>query len=153
VVGIVAAAIALGAYLWWRRRQARAGAATEWHAQLSRAYVNARAARDLLHDEAGEPIEPDRLASMRHQADAAAAELIRLASAAPDITARTQTQTAAQALGAYTTAIDSEQLLRTQTPPASEDALADANVIRRARADELDNALTSLGELEEPSED
>jgi hypothetical protein len=146
-------AIAVGAYVWWRRRQARARAATAWHAQLSNACVNAKAARDLLHNEAGEPIAADRLAVLRRQADAAAAEFNRLATSAPDINARTQTETTERALRGYMTAIDAEQLLRTQTPPASEDALADANVTRRARADELDNAMTSLEELQRPTED
>jgi hypothetical protein len=139
--------------LWWRRRQTRARAAAAWQAELSTAIVNATAARDLLQNEAGEPIEAGRLESLRHQAEAAAAEISRLAASAADDTARTHTQTAEQALRSYITAIDSEQLLRTQTPPASEDALADANVTRRGRADELDNALARLDELQEPTED
>ena len=44
-------------------------------------------------------------------------------------------------------AIDAEQLLRTQTPAASADALADANVTRRIRAEALDEAIPGLEAL------
>ena len=58
------------------------------------------------------------------------------------------TDAAEKALRGYTLAIDGEQLLRTQSPAASEDALADANVTRRARGDEFDRALTALETLQ-----
>jgi hypothetical protein len=148
----VVVALAVGGYLWWRRRQAHTRAAAAWHAQLAGAAANAKATRDLLHEEAGEPIEADRLESLRQQANAAADELGRLGAAAPDDTARTRTQSTEQALRSYMTAVDSEQLIRTQTPPASEDALADANVTRRARADELDTAIAGLDELQQSTE-
>ena len=45
-------------------------------------------------------------------------------------------------------AIESEQLLHRQA--ATEDALADANVVRRARATELDQALDALDQLITP---
>jgi hypothetical protein len=149
VVAIVILALALGGYLWWwRRRQQQARAAEAWRAELATTTVDVTTARDLLHDAAGESIEPARLESLRHQADAAAAGLGRLAATAPDDDARSRTSAAEQALRNYVVAIDAEQLLRTQTPPASDDALADANVTRRARGDALDEALTGVQALD-----
>jgi hypothetical protein len=148
VVAIVVLALALGGYFWWRRRQQQARAAEAWRAELATTTADVTAARDLLHDAAGESIEPTRLESLRHQADAAAAGLGRLAANAPDDEARSATSAAEQALRNYVVAVDAEQLLRTRTPPASADALADANVTRRARGDALEEALTGLQTLQ-----
>jgi hypothetical protein len=144
VVAIAILALALGGYFWWRRRQQQARAADAWRVELATTTSDVTAARDLLHDAAGGPIAPDRLESLRHQADTAAAGLARLGATAPDDDARARTGAAEQALRTYVVAIDAEQLLHTQTPPASDDALADANVTRRTRAAALDEALSGL---------
>jgi hypothetical protein len=137
--------------LWWRRRQKLAAVAAAWHNELAATRDQVKSTRDLLHDAAGTTIGPDRLESLRHQADAAAIALAHLSTTAPDDDKRTRTDATEHALRSYVVAIDAEQLLRTQTPPASEDTLADANVTRRARADALDQAIARLEALDQPT--
>ena len=145
---LLIAALALVAYLLWKRRRQLALAAELWRDELATTIAAAKTAGDQLRDAAGGPIDPDRLESLRHEADAVAAALARLSTSAPDDNARVLTDAAEKALRGYTLAIDGEQLLRTQSPAASEDALADANVTRRARGDEFDRALTALETLQ-----
>jgi hypothetical protein len=147
---VVAAALAGGVYLFVRRRRAAARAMTAWRTQLADTNRDLKTARDLLEDAATGPIEPSRLESLRHQADAAAAALGHLRETAPDDVARTHTENAEQALRSFIVAVDAEQLLRDSVPPASEDALADANVTRRSRAAALDDAISKLDELIQP---
>jgi hypothetical protein len=150
LAAIVVAALGIGGYLWWRRRQKAAAAAAAWHTELVTTRDEVKSTRDLLHDAAGMTIEPNRLQSLRYQADAAAGALGHLSATAPDDEKKSQTEAAEQALRGYAMAIDAEQLLRTQTPPASEDALADANVTRRARGETLDHAVAALEAIDQP---
>jgi hypothetical protein len=89
---------------------------------------------------------------MRQEANTVAAALGTLGTTAPDEEARTRTRAAEQALSGYMVAIDAEQLLHSE-PRSSEDALADANVARRARATDLDHAIDSLDQLLHPPEE
>jgi hypothetical protein len=147
----VVAALGVGGYLWWRRRRKLAAAAAAWHTELVTTRDEVRSTRNLLNDAAATTIEPARLESLRYQADAAAVALAHLSTTAPDDEKKSQTEATEQALRGYVMAIDAEQLLRTQIPPATEDALADANVTRRARGEALDQAMTGLDAIDLPT--
>jgi hypothetical protein len=120
-----------------------------WREQLAKAYADVTTVRGLLDTAAVERVEPDRLEALRRQTDAAGGELGQLGATAPDDATRARTAETEQALGSYMLAIEAEQLLLSDAA-ASEDARADANVARRARATELDSALTSLDTLIHP---
>jgi hypothetical protein len=126
-------------------------AAIKWRDEMEKTFRDLKATRDLLGSTAGDPIDPGRQETMRHESDTVAAALGTLSTTAPDDEARTTTRAAEQALGSYTLAIDAEQLLRSDAGSA-EDALADANVARRARATELDNAINGIDQLLHPPE-
>jgi len=143
---VIAAAIV--GYVLWRRRRARLGA---WRAQLATSADDARTTRDLLAtSSAPGAIDDARLQAMRHETDTVGAVLANLAATAPDDASRTRTKAVEDALRSYMLAIESEQMLHLQA--ATEDALADANVARRARATDLDVALSALQELMPPAE-
>jgi hypothetical protein len=128
----------------------KAVAATRWREQLDKTYNDAATVRGLLAAESGERIEPDRLAALRHENDAAAGALAQLSATAPDDESRVRTAETEQALSSYMLAIEAEQLL---PGDASEDARADANVTRRARATELDDSLARLDAFLHPPPD
>jgi hypothetical protein len=149
LVALVLAGGAAGAYLLWRRRRSRERAAAAWRDELAHAYADARTTSDVLHASATGPIDGARLDALRSEAVATAAALGALSTRAPDDQARTLTKTAEEALHSYLLAIEAEQLVRDQPAP-SDDALADANVTRRARGEDLDRALAALDGLVNP---
>ena len=148
VVAVAVVGAAIVAYVLWRRHRARAAAAAAWRAALEKTYLDVQATRDVLHTTAAAPIDDARLETLRHESETVGAALANLTTTAPDDESRTRTENAGNALRSYMLAIETEQLLHHQA--ATEDALADANVARRTRATELDQALDALDQLIKP---
>ena len=148
VVAVAVVGAAIVAYVLWRRHRARAEAAAAWRASLEKTYLDVQTTRAVLHSSAAAPIDDARLETLRHETKTVGAALANLTTTAPDDESRARAQNADDALRSYMLAIESEQLLHRQA--ATEDALADANVVRRARATELDQALDALDQLITP---
>ena len=144
VILLVIALLALLAYLWWRRRRQLALAAEQWHNELATTIASAKTAGDQLHEAAGGQIEPDRLVSLRHEADAVAAAFARLSTSAPDDNARTLTDAAEKRCAAIRWRSTASSFSARNHRPHRTTPLADANVTparpRRRNQSHVDRA-------------
>jgi hypothetical protein len=146
LIAVAVVGLGLLVYLLLRRRRLLAQARATWLERAAKASDDATTVRGLLDAAATDHVDADRMEALRHQTDAAAAALAQLSTTAPDDESRQRTAQADQALRGYMLAIEAEQLV----PTESEDARADANVTRRARATDLDQALAQLDQLVHP---
>ena len=143
VVALIAAAIAglLGA-----RRRKEAGDA--WMPSARAGYESAVLARQLL---VAQPTGGDEaLPRVRAQAEDAARALDRVAAAAPDEPSRLAAASVSMGLRGVMFTLEAENLLRTGPTPPTAQQLADADVARRRRGAELDEALTQLSVVSHP---
>jgi hypothetical protein len=117
-----------------------------WRDQAAKAYDDAVTVRGLLDGAAEEHVDATRIDALRRETDAAASSLAQLSATAPNDESGQPTAETEQALRSYMLAIEAEHLVQ----DGSEDARADANVTRRARAADLDGALARLDQLVHP---
>jgi hypothetical protein len=106
----------------------------------------------MLDTAAADDIEPTRLEALRHETDLAVAALGQLGATAPDDASRAHTTEAAETLRSYMLAIEAERVVHNDAT-ATDDARADANVTRRARATAVDEAFAKLDRLVHPPQD
>jgi hypothetical protein len=126
------------------RSRKRRGIETEWRRSVVPALSDAQLARESLLSGNAESDDPQVRAAVEVQVERAATALERTTAHAPDPQAGTMAGSAASGLRGLAFAIEADRLLRHGTSAPSGAQLAQADEARRARAAELNSALSVL---------
>ena len=137
VIAIVLVALLL-------RSRKRKGIETEWRRSVVPALSDAQLARESLLSGNAESDDPQVRAAVEVQVERAATAIERTTAHAPDPQAGTMAGSAAGGLRGLAFAIEADRLLRHGTSAPSGAQLAQADEARRARASELNSALSVL---------
>ncbi len=118
----------------------------EWNASATSALRDADLTRDMLAGEAepGQPEDAARLTAVRSSVDRVATTFEQLAADAPSDGLRQRATSLASSLRGYLFALEAEQLLRRAPTPPSGEQLASADATKRARAADLDAAISGI---------
>ncbi len=143
VLGILLAGGVVVALVLVLRSRSRRAAWTAWRQSAEPALQQALVARDLLGgDEAY--VEPERREAVRAQVEAAAQAVDELARSGPDDAARSAASSSAAALRGLMFALEADRLLRSREESPTAEELVQTDAVRRARVQDLDDALEEL---------
>jgi hypothetical protein len=128
------------------RRRSRGSARRSWNTDAASALGDAQLVRDMLEGEAqpDQPEDATRQTAVRTNVERTASRFEQLATAAPNDNAGREASNVATSLRGYLFALEAERLLRTAPTPPTADQLASADATRRARASDLDDAISAL---------
>jgi len=146
IIAILAAlAIALIVALVFMRRSSNR-AKSEWKNAAASSLRDADLTRDMLADEArpGQAEDARRVTAVRDAVERVAGQFDRLATNAPNDEMRRSTIAVATSIRGYFFALQSEQMLHNAPTTPTADQLATADATKRARAAELDAAVSAI---------
>jgi hypothetical protein len=146
VIAILAVlAVALIVVLVLLRRSANREK-SEWRNAAASALRDADLTRDMLADEArpGEAEDAARVAAVRGTVERVAGQFDQLATSAPNDAMRSSSIGVATSLRGYFFALEAEQMLHNAPTSPTADQLAAADAAKRARAAELEAAMSAI---------
>jgi hypothetical protein len=141
---IVVLVIAIGLVALLLRSRKNKGIEADWHRAVVPALSDAQLARDAVISENAMSADPNLRGAVQVQVDRAAAELERVARAAPDPHAGGLATEAAGALRGLAFAVEADRLLHQGATAPTGVQLAEADEARRTRNSELSAALSRL---------
>ena len=151
VIGILLVAGLVVALVLLLRSRSRRAALTAWRESAEPELQQAVVARDLLSED-GTDGEPERREAARTQVETAAQALDGLVTSAPDDASRRAASSSAAALRGLMFADEADRLLRSRQKSPTGQELAQADEARRNRVRELDVALEELTRQVHPDE-
>jgi hypothetical protein len=147
IIGIALGVLALALIIMLIvRRRGAAATQHDWQSAAHSSLRDAELTRDMLQGEAKPDQAEDagRHAAVQSNVERVASRFEQLAAHAPNDASHRAAASVASSLRGYLFALEAERLLRGAPTPPSADQLLAADEARRARASELDDALTAL---------